>query len=111
LTFGMFVGKIWGGGDSKLAMAAILWVGALGFMTFILTMALTGLLLAFASLGFRVLKSQKLPGGPESWPARLAAGENAVPYGIAIAAGTIHAIFYLGYADVFSMIQEVAESF
>lgn len=64
---GLFALKAWGGGDAKLAAAALLWIGFAGAPRFVLVMAVTGGLLALALL--------------------LAAGRRAkVPYGIAIAA-------------------------
>lgn len=108
LTFAMFIFKIWGGGDSKLASAVSLWIGARGLPSFLLAMALTGLALAIISYAVRFLKIKNMPGGEHSWLARLIAGEKVIPYGIAIAAGTTNAFLYLGYMDVISLIQEVA---
>jgi prepilin peptidase CpaA len=63
---GLFAVRAWGGGDAKLAAAALLWIGFAGAPRFTLVMALAGGLLALALL--------------------IAAGRRAkVPYGIAIA--------------------------
>jgi prepilin peptidase CpaA len=96
VTFIMFCMKALGGGDSKLASAYALWVGMSGLPLFLFVMALTGAALGALALFVKRKKPFKKP-PPESWVARLQAGESAVPYGIAIFAGALSAFFSLGY--------------
>lgn len=62
----LFVCRAWGGGDAKLAAAALLWVGFAGMPRFVLVMAVAGGVLALVMLLARGRQVQ-------------------VPYGVAIA--------------------------
>ena len=82
-AFGLF-----GGGDVKLFAAGAVWAGWANLAPYVFIVAIAGGLLSLALLGFRHMPL----------PARLArvgwlkaqhAGERAVPYGVAIAAGVI----------------------
>ncbi len=105
LTAIMFATRTLGAGDAKMASALALWVGLEGLPIFMLVMSVTGFFLALAALAFR--KANKttgfypaIPAGlrPENgWLERLHRGENALPYGIAIAAGAAAAFVALGY--------------
>lgn len=91
LTFVMFMLRVWGAGDSKLASAVALWIGLKGFMVFMLGMAIAGLVLIAVVYGIRALPLHgRFPAG--SWPARLYDGEKNLPYGIAIVAGAMIAM-------------------
>lgn len=95
LTFVMFMLRVWGAGDSKLASAVALWIGLQGFMMFMLSMAIAGLVLIAVVYGIRKLPlHDRFPVG--SWPARLYAGEKNLPYGIAIVAGAVAAMTVQG---------------
>lgn len=96
ITAGFFAFGIMGGGDSKLATSLALWTGLSGFIPFVFYMTLTGGLLGVAALLLRKYKPVRAPvaGG---WIARVQAGENKVPYGLAIIAGAFLAFFEMGY--------------
>lgn len=96
VTFIFFALKAFGGGDSKLLTAFALWCGVKGLGWLMLMMAVVGGLLAVATL---VLKRKPLfPNAKEgSWPYKAQSGVNAIPYGIAIAAGAITAFGSIGY--------------
>ncbi len=98
-SFILFTLNMFGAGDSKLATAFALWVGLEGLGAFVFYMALVGGLLGLVTLGLRKYKpfAHVRPG---TWFARAQAGDNVVPYGIAITAGAIAAFFWLGYADL-----------
>jgi len=103
LTLVMFALKGIGAGDSKLATAFAFWVGLRGLMPFLFYMALMGGVLGLVALVLRKFKPLKNP-AEGSWIARVQAGENAVPYGIAIVAGALVSFIKLGYigTEVFS---------
>ena len=107
LTFMMFVLRVWGAGDSKLATGVALWIGLKGIVTFVLVMSLAGIVLALASYVLRALPYSYASLGPQSWPARLKAGERNIPYGIAIAVGAIWAFCSLGYLDLATLMQNI----
>ena len=97
-SFVLFALNMFGAGDSKLATAFALWVGFEGLGAFVFYMALAGGLLGIATLYLRKRKPVKNP--PEGgWIARAQAGDNAVPYGIAITIGAAACFIWLGYAD------------
>ena len=87
VTYIMFAIGIMGGGDSKLATALGLWLGLKGLAPFIFYMALIGGLLGMATL---LLQKKKLFSNPKpgSWIEQAQAGQNAVPYGVAISFGS-----------------------
>lgn len=99
ITMLMFALRVWGAGDSKFAAAVSLWLGVPGLAPFLFYMALLGGLLGVATLLLKRFKPvRKPPAG--SWPARAQDGHNAVPYGIAIAAGAIIAFFFRSYFNL-----------
>lgn len=103
LTFGLFAMRIFGAGDAKLMSALALWVGVLdGLPLFIFYMSLCGGVLGIATL---LLKQYKLVRSPKpgSWIASAQAGENRVPYGVAIAIGFIMTLLQLGHFDIMSV--------
>lgn len=102
----MFASGTLGAGDAKMATVIALWVGLKGLPVFLLVMSLCGMVLAFTALAFR--RSDRINPAffaaiparlrPESgWLDRLHHGENALPYGIAIAAGAIVAFAQNGW--------------
>lgn len=97
-TYAMFAGGMIGAADSKVGTAFALWFGVKGLVPFLFFMTLAGGVLGLAAL---VLRRRALwPGAPEgSWIARVQKGENAVPYGIAIALGAFAAMIRIGYFD------------
>jgi len=82
---GLFHFGLFGGGDVKLLAATALWTGAGGIMPLLLLVSLFGGVLTLAQLAGRLV--------PARWRApcpaidRLCAGQDGVPYGVAIAAG------------------------
>ncbi|HXV25097.1 MAG TPA: prepilin peptidase [Alphaproteobacteria bacterium] len=88
----LFQVRALGGGDVKLLSAAALWVGLDGLLTFIVWVGLAGgglvLLLLLLRRNLVMLVAWASPRVPQSWPRVLTDGEK-VPYGVAIAVGTI----------------------
>ena len=85
-SFGLF-----GGGDGKLIAAAGLWIGPAGLVDFLLGTAVTGGFLALAFLAYSV--PSLLFSQPEAGSAgRRALLAGTLPYGYAIAAGTLLAL-------------------
>ncbi|MBL8556880.1 MAG: prepilin peptidase [Phenylobacterium sp.] len=88
----MFALRWVGGGDAKLLAAAALWVGWPGLLTLGLGAALAGgALAAFLILARSAPLRPVLLMGPR-WMTRLAEPGEGVPYGVAIAAGTLWAL-------------------
>lgn len=100
VTFLMFVLRIWGAGDSKLATAVGLWLGIKGIMPFLLVMSVVGVVLVLVSWAIRRTAFSVAALGPESWLVRSRDGQGVIPYGIAIAAGAVAAFFELGYFNI-----------
>ena len=84
----MFAFRLVGGGDAKLAAAALLWLGPAAAPAFLLWTAIAGGLLALALIQFRRMP---LAFQGMAWAERLHAPGAGVPYGLAIAAGAIAA--------------------
>lgn len=95
VTYIMFACGIMGGGDSKFAAALALWTGIKGLAPMLFYMALIGGLLGAATLLMRKKRPFKKP-VPGSWIAAAQAGENAVPYGVAISFGFWMALYHMG---------------
>jgi prepilin peptidase CpaA len=89
---GMFFARTLGGGDVKLLTAAALWVGMKGLLPLIVWVGLSGGALVLVLLLLRrnllPIVAWASPRVPQSLPRVLTTGEK-VPYGVAIAAGTI----------------------
>lgn len=86
---GMFALRWIGGGDAKLFAASALWLGWPAFLSYGFQTAVAGGALAVALLSLRspVLRPYVLTG--PAWFNRLADPDEAVPYGVAIAAGAL----------------------
>ncbi|ODN70908.1 A24 family peptidase [Methylobrevis pamukkalensis] len=87
-TFGMFAMGWIGGGDAKLAAAAVLWMGPSCALAFGLYAALFGGALSLAFISFRRLPLPAFA-AREEWVARLHAPTTGIPYGVALAAGAL----------------------
>lgn len=89
---GMFFARTLGGGDVKLLAASALWVGMKGLLPLIVWIGLSGGVLVLVLLLVRrnllPIVAWASPRVPETLPRVLTSGEK-VPYGVAIAAGTI----------------------
>lgn len=98
VTLVMFMVGGLGAGDSKLATVFALWAGLGGLMPFLFYMAVIGGLLGLTAL---VLKKWRPIKGAaaQGWIGRVQAGENKVPYGIAIVAGALASFVKIGYFD------------
>lgn len=96
LTFLLFMGRLIGAGDSKLCSALALWMGVSGLAPYLFYMALAGAVLGLLT---KLMNSKQLVSAPKEggWIARSQAGEQGVPYGIAICLGAIVAFYQLGY--------------
>lgn len=96
LTYVMFAVGMIGAGDAKMGAALALWTGLSGLLAYVFYMALTGGVLGLVALGLRNWKPVENPqeGG---WIALAQVGKNAVPYGIAIAAGAVAALLHTGF--------------
>jgi prepilin peptidase CpaA len=76
-----------GGGDAKLLAAASLWLGFEHMLPFVGYVTLFGGALALAILAYRSVPAGALP--LPGWAVRLHAKGEAMPYGVAIAAGAL----------------------
>jgi prepilin peptidase CpaA len=86
-AMGMFAAGWIGGGDAKLFAVASLWLGWAAAPAFLLATAVAGGVLAVALLNLRAAWLRPYFSAAPSWVARLAAPDEAVPYGVAIAFG------------------------
>ena len=75
-----------GGGDAKLAVSTVLWLGAEQAFSYLMATALFGGLLTLIILAFRLIP---LPAGltGQIWLQRLHGKSTGVPYGVAMALG------------------------
>lgn len=96
VTFVLFALKMIGAGDSKLATACALWVGAVHLMAFLFYMTLCGAALSLFALYVKRRKPFKSP-KEGSWIAQVQGGAEKVPYGVAIASGLIISFVYAEY--------------
>lgn len=106
ITFILYAIRVWGAGDSKLAIAIALWIGMAGSAMFFLVMAVSGLLLVLLSFVFQKTGAPRAT-AQESWLFRIRNGERVLPYGIAIAMGGAVSMVSLGYFNLLSLIQSV----
>ena len=98
LTLLMFMAKIVGAGDSKLASALALWVGLKGLVAFVFYMSVAGGLLALVALALKKWTPVKNP--PKgSWVEQVQGGASKVPYGIAIVLGALASFVKIGYFE------------
>jgi prepilin peptidase CpaA len=88
LGFALFSGGFIGGGDAKLLAAAGLWFGWPAVSPFLIFTALSGGVLALAFQAWRLLKIEQEV-REIGWARRLLNFKADLPYGVAIAAGTI----------------------
>lgn len=86
--FALFWCGLIGGGDAKLAAAAVLLLGHQAVSGFIITMSLAGLVLSLAVLASDSLKRRAIA-LPQEPPAAAPLARATVPYGVAIAAAGI----------------------
>lgn len=95
-TYALFYFKVIGGGDSKLLSVYALWTGLGGLMPLLFFMAVIGGVLGVSTL---ILNKNKLIKKPAagSWVAKAQAGEQEVPYGVAIFIGALVAFWSVGY--------------
>jgi prepilin peptidase CpaA len=84
--FGLFAGKILGGGDAKLIAASAPWIGPSALAPFLLNTAFAGGVFAVALIMFR--KAPALPVFAQApWLMRLHQRPKDIPYAVAIAIG------------------------
>jgi len=105
VTFILTVTGVIGGGDSKLVSSLALWAGLAGLPAFLMMMSFSGGILAFIALALRnsrIAKALAPRCSEKSWMTALAAGKNALPYGVAIFLGAIAAFLQTGLmTDIF----------
>ena len=89
LAFGAFACGWMGGGDVKLLAAAALWLGLPQVVAFLLWTSIAGGLLTLALLFYRSLPLPEMTSGGTGWASRLHMDKTRVPYGVAIAAGSL----------------------
>jgi prepilin peptidase CpaA len=81
-----------GGGDAKLFAVSGLWIGAGGFLPFVLVTAVAGGALAVLLVSLRHdFVRAHIPAGP-AWVERLRQPKGDAPYGVAIAIGGLAAL-------------------
>lgn len=95
VTAVLFVMKVFGAGDAKMASAYALWIPMVDLPSYLIIMTIVGGLLGLFSLVFRKLKISSSLGS--EWVATLQKGGSAVPYGIAIAISFLYIVFENGY--------------
>lgn len=84
--FGMFAGRIVGGGDAKLLAACAPWIGLSSLALFLFNMAIAGGFFALALILFR--RTPALPVYAQApWLMRLHQRPKDIPYAVAIALG------------------------
>ncbi|QQG36971.1 MAG: prepilin peptidase [Micavibrio aeruginosavorus] len=99
VTFCMTIGKMMGGGDSKLMTAYAFWMGPQNIMVFLFAMAAFGFLLGWLALFFK--KAKPFKNATEgSWLARVQGGQAVIPYGVPIMTGALFAFIDGGYASL-----------
>jgi prepilin peptidase CpaA len=99
VTFIMFQIGMIGGGDSKLATAFGFWLGIKGLIPFLFYMTFIGGLMGVFSLFLKAKRPFKAPKAG-TWIAASQAGENKIPYAIAITGGALASFVILGYLNV-----------
>lgn len=102
IGYGLFASGLWGGGDAKLAAALALWLPVQALPIFLITMSLTGAVLALVTLAVKHKPQLVKPlknkfTVSDGWMVALSKGENALPYGVAITLGAAHAFLVMGY--------------
>jgi prepilin peptidase CpaA len=88
VTFALFACGWIGGGDAKLAAAAVLWIGFAHLADYLLYASLLGGALTLLLLQFRALPLPRMLVGRQ-WAERLHRHGTGVPYGIALAAAAL----------------------
>src|SRR5579863_585775 len=88
VTFGLFACGWIGGGDAKLAAAAVLWLGFAHLADYLLYASLFGGALTVLIIQFRAVPLPRVFVGRE-WAERLHRRDGGVPYGIALAAAAL----------------------
>ena len=100
ITAALFGARAIGAADSKLATAFALWVGFNpGLIALLFYTTVVGGLMGLATLAMRKWKPFR-SAKAGSWIAQAQAGENKVPYGVAIACGALASFVKLGYFDM-----------
>jgi prepilin peptidase CpaA len=88
VAFAFFTRGWIGGGDAKLAAAAVLWLGFDHTMTYLVWASLLGGLLTMVIVKFRLVPLPQALARQE-WAIRLHRVDAGVPYGIALAASAL----------------------
>lgn len=103
ITLAMFMGRVMGAGDSKLATALALWAGLGGLAPFVFYMSVAGGVLALVAVLLRKWSPVR-EARPGSWVAQVQGGASKVPYGVAIVFGALASFVKIGYigGDVLS---------
>lgn len=85
LGFALFIPGWIGGGDAKLAVAVVLWLGPLDGLAWVLVAAVFGGTLTLGLLSARLMPLPAML-ATQPWVARLHDRQGGIPYGIALAA-------------------------
>lgn len=93
VTYILFALGQFGGGDAKLASALALWLGFKGMAAFVMFTGIAGGVLGLLGLYIKA-KKPFAHATSQGWVGQLQAGRNAIPYGIALAAGAVAAVFH-----------------
>lgn len=89
--FGLFSAGVIGGGDAKLLAATALWIGNAQLLPFLVFTALAGGVLVIIMQAWRLLRMEG-EARELGWAKRLFGMKMDLPYGVAIAAGTLLAL-------------------
>ncbi len=88
IGIGLFAINIFGGGDVKLLAAGAIWAGWEGLASYLFLVAVAGGILSLALIVFRRLRLPARLDGI-AWINAIHTPGNSVPYGVAIAAGSL----------------------
>lgn len=102
VTYILFATIRFGAGDAKLLSAFALWFTPLQLIPFLFYTTMFGAVLALVAIAVKRFGFVRNP-AEGSWIFRLKAGENAVPYGIAIAFGAVVAFISQGFVAAESL--------
>jgi len=88
ISFALFSFGVYGGGDAKMIPAVALWMGPVAIVPFLIWTAFIGGGIALIGL---VSKYAPIPEGAPAWITNTLSRGEGVPYGVAIAGGTLMA--------------------
>lgn len=98
LLLGLYALRGLGGGDVKLGAAVLGWSGVQALAPALMTVAVSGLLLALLGLAADAAADRARPGSWQASMLRVLSARRGVPYGVALALGGLAALGPLLYS-------------